>query len=169
VASRRTIAGPAWRTLTGMTVRVDEAGAWFGGGPLEQEVLASDVIQAQSERSFTLHGRNADLVNIGGKRTSLAYLTHQLLEIDGVRDAAYLAPEAAGGEHATRLVAFVVAPGLERAAILAALRRRIDPVFLPRPLHLVEALPRNATGKLPREALRELAQTLAWRRGAGRA
>jgi acyl-coenzyme A synthetase/AMP-(fatty) acid ligase len=37
------------------------------------------------------------------------------------------------------------------------LRRRIDPVFLPRPLVFVERLPRNGTGKLPREALRELA------------
>ena len=36
---------------------------------------------------------------------------------------------------------------------LAALRRDIDPVFLPRPLKLVDALPRNETGKLPRVAL----------------
>ncbi len=34
-----------------------------------------------------------------------------------------------------------------------ALRRSIDPVFLPRRLRLVDALPRNETGKLPRAAL----------------
>ena len=34
-----------------------------------------------------------------------------------------------------------------------ALRQRIDAAFLPRPLCLVDALPRNATGKLPRQAL----------------
>ena len=34
----------------------------------------------------------------------------------------------------------------------------IDPVFLPRPLRLVEALPRNETGKLPRAALLDLLQ-----------
>jgi acyl-coenzyme A synthetase/AMP-(fatty) acid ligase len=33
------------------------------------------------------------------------------------------------------------------------LRRSIDPVFLPRRLRRVEALPRNETGKLPRAAL----------------
>jgi acyl-coenzyme A synthetase/AMP-(fatty) acid ligase len=38
------------------------------------------------------------------------------------------------------------------------LRARIDAVFLPRPLYFVEALPRNATGKLPREALLRYAQ-----------
>jgi acyl-coenzyme A synthetase/AMP-(fatty) acid ligase len=34
----------------------------------------------------------------------------------------------------------------------------MDPVFLPRPLVFVDALPRNATGKLPREALQQLAR-----------
>jgi acyl-coenzyme A synthetase/AMP-(fatty) acid ligase len=58
----------------------------------------------------------------------------------------------------TRLTAFVVAPGLSRAQVLSALRERIDPAFLPRPLHLVERLPRTPAGKLPREQLRLLAQ-----------
>jgi acyl-coenzyme A synthetase/AMP-(fatty) acid ligase len=36
------------------------------------------------------------------------------------------------------------------------LRSRIDPIFLPRPLVMVERLPRNATGKLPRGELQAL-------------
>ena len=51
----------------------------------------------------------------------------------------------------------MVAPTLEAAHIIEELRRRIDPVFLPRPLLLVPRLPRNATGKLPQEALQALA------------
>ena len=35
--------------------------------------------------------------------------------------------------------------------------KRIDPVFLPRPLLFVDSLPRNDTGKLPHEALLSLA------------
>jgi acyl-coenzyme A synthetase/AMP-(fatty) acid ligase len=38
------------------------------------------------------------------------------------------------------------------------LRQRIDAAFLPRPLHLVPALPRNTLGKLPRD---EIARLLA--------
>ena len=34
---------------------------------------------------------------------------------------------------------------------------RIDAAFMPRPLRIVENLPRNATGKLPRAALQTLA------------
>ena len=52
----------------------------------------------------------------------------------------------------------MVAPRLEPAAILRALRERIDPAFLPRPLLIVDALPRNATGKLAREGLLALAR-----------
>ena len=47
---------------------------------------------------------------------------------------------------------------------LSALAERINPVFLPRPLYKVESLPRNAMGKLPREALSRL---LADLRNAG--
>ena len=34
-----------------------------------------------------------------------------------------------------------------------ALRQRLDAAFLPRSLCMVESLPRNDTGKLPRQAL----------------
>ncbi len=47
-------------------------------------------------------------------------------------------------------------PGLDEQLILDALRRAVDPLFLPRPLRLVDALPRNDAGKLPREALLRL-------------
>ncbi|PIQ13537.1 MAG: beta-hydroxyacyl-ACP dehydratase, partial [Hydrogenophilales bacterium CG18_big_fil_WC_8_21_14_2_50_58_12] len=62
--------------------------------------------------------------------------------------------------------ACVVAPGMAAAALLAALRERIDPVFLPRPLLFVDALPRNSTGKLPRTALQALFQTHGTRKPA---
>jgi acyl-coenzyme A synthetase/AMP-(fatty) acid ligase len=44
---------------------------------------------------------------------------------------------------------------------MAALRQRIDPAFLPRPLCFVESLPRNETGKLPRVSLDDLVARLA--------
>ena len=60
------------------------------------------------------------------------------------------------GSFLRRLAALVVAPGLDEAAVRAALRQAVDPVFLPRPLRLVASLPRNETGKLPRRALLDL-------------
>jgi acyl-coenzyme A synthetase/AMP-(fatty) acid ligase len=80
-----------------------------------------------------------------------------LLAIEGVVDGTFFLLDAENGRE-PRLTAFVVAPGHRREAILESLRSRIDPVFLPRPLRLVEALPRNATGKLPRGNLLRLLQ-----------
>jgi acyl-coenzyme A synthetase/AMP-(fatty) acid ligase len=160
VATRRPAAAPQWRTMPGVRLRCDERGVWFGGGHVEVEALASDVIEALDAERFVLHGRSADMVNVAGKRTSLAYLNHQLASIPGVEDGVYFLPDD-GGDAVTRLMAFVVAPGLAAEAVLAALRARIDAVFLPRPLHMVPALPRNATGKLPREALVRLAAACA--------
>ena len=97
------------------------------------------------------------MVNIAGKRTSLGYLNHQLNGIEGVRDGVFFMPDE-NGDVVTRLTTFVVAPGLTRDVLLGALRSRVDAVFLPRPLYFVDALPRNATGKLPREALLRYAQ-----------
>jgi acyl-coenzyme A synthetase/AMP-(fatty) acid ligase len=99
-----------------------------------------------------LHGRGTDLVNIGGHRGSLSDLSQKLNEIEGVQDGVFFLPDETG-TTVTRLIAFVVAPEKAAEHILSALRTVIDPMFLPRPLHLVPHLPRNETGKLTREAL----------------
>jgi len=148
-------------------MRPDEHGVWFGGRHVQVEALASDVIEPLDTQRFVLHGRNADMVNVAGKRTSLAYLNHQLASIPGVRDGVYFEPQDSD-EGVTRLMAFIVAPGLTPEAVLGALRERVDPVFLPRPLHFVSALPRNATGKLPREVLVRLAAACAGRKAGSR-
>ena len=156
VASRRTTQGPQWHALPGVRVWRDADGAKVGGGHVEGEAAFTDVVELEDAHTFVLHGRGADLVNIAGKRTSLAYLNQQLNAIAGVEDGVFFMPDESQ-VAVTRLMAFVVAPTLSPKAIVAALRDRIDAAFLPRPLYLVDSLPRNAVGKLPREALLQLA------------
>jgi acyl-coenzyme A synthetase/AMP-(fatty) acid ligase len=119
-----------------------------------------DVLEITAPDRFLLHGRLSDLVNIAGKRSSLSYLNHQLNAIPGVVDGAFFVrdeDEDRSSTGVTRVAALVVAPGLDAAAVTEQLRKRIDPVFLPRPLLFVDSLPRNQTGKLPQDALRSLA------------
>jgi acyl-coenzyme A synthetase/AMP-(fatty) acid ligase len=158
IAGRRTSQTAEWRLWRGVTLTVEGAQCWVRGGHVEQPVVMSDVLEPLGDDRFLLHGRHADLVNIAGKRSSIAYLNHQLNAIEGVCDGVFYVREdgSASVTGVTRLGALVVAPNLSAGAILSALRERIDPVFLPRPLSLVERLPRNATGKLPREALEPL-------------
>jgi len=164
VAARRPAQGQEWRTLPGVSLYADEKGTWAKGGHVEREVLLADVIELRGRDTFLLHGRTADLVNIAGKRTSLAHLDFHLNSIEGVRDGSFVMPEEDDG-NVTRLTAFVVAPGLTSETIMAALRQRIDAAFLPRPLCFVESLPRNETGKLPRMALDDLVARLAAKAG----
>jgi acyl-coenzyme A synthetase/AMP-(fatty) acid ligase len=96
------------------------------------------------------------MLEIAGKRASLSELSRRLLAIPGVQDGVVFQLEAADALGVHRIAALAVAPGLDEHTILDALRRAIDPLFLPRPLRLVAALPRNETGKLPRAALLEL-------------
>ncbi len=164
VAVRRPAQNHEWQPLPGLALFQDDKGTWVKGGHVEKEVLLNDVIELRDRNAFVLHGRTADLVNIAGKRTSLAHLNFQLNSIEGVRDGAFVMPEEDDGT-VTRLTAFVVAPGLTGETVMAALRQRIDAAFLPRPLCFVESLPRNETGKLPRMALDDLVARLAAKAG----
>jgi acyl-coenzyme A synthetase/AMP-(fatty) acid ligase len=156
IAARRTALSEEWRCLDGITLRQDDTGTWASGAPIAVETLLPDVIELHDPERFLLHGRIADLVDVAGKRTSLAHLNYHLNAIDGVQDGAFAIADATEQATVSRLAAFVVAPGLSADHILAELRRRIDIAFLPRPLCLVPALPRNALGKLPHDEMQLL-------------
>jgi acyl-coenzyme A synthetase/AMP-(fatty) acid ligase len=160
VASRRTTQGAAWHLLRGIELQQDEQGNRVFGGHVEIEAPLTDVIERNADGTFVLHGRAADMVNIAGKRTSLASLNHHLNAIPGVQDGVFFMPDDSDGAM-KRPQAFVVAPGLCGEDILGALRNSVDAVFLPRPLHFVDALPRNTTGKITRESLMQLMEGCA--------
>ena len=159
LATRRTREDSAWTLFPGIRFEERAGQTWAEGGHIDVPVPLGDVIVPLDAQRFLLQGRQTDLINIAGKRTSLGWLDQQLLDIDGVRDGGFYLPEGAQGVEdgaIVRLAAFVVAPERDRERLLSALRERIDPVFLPRPLIFVDALPRNAVGKLPRAACEAL-------------
>lgn len=155
IATRRTAQEQEWHCLDGAVLHQDALGTWVSGPSVAGPNLLHDTIELTTPGHFTLGARAADLVDVAGKRTSLAYLNHQLLGIEGVQDGVFVMGEAAKNGIA-RLAAVVVARNLTQRAVMAALRQRIDAAFLPRPLLLVDALPRNALGKLPRADLLRL-------------
>ena len=158
IACRRTAHAVEWRLWDGVRLRERDGRTWADGGHIEQATAMCDVIEITGDDRFLLQGRMADLVNIAGKRSSLAYLNHQLNAVAGVIDGAFFLRDESQDPSAgvTRVAAVVVAPGLDAATLLERLRERIDPAFLPRPLLFVDKLPRNETGKLPQEALQSL-------------
>ncbi|MEJ0070360.1 MAG: AMP-binding protein [Pseudomonadota bacterium] len=162
VASRRTLAEAGWRAFDGLTVA--EAPGTTGSAQVDvagepHPLPLNDVLTFEPDGTFRLLGRREDMIKVGGKRASLAALTAHLLGIDGVQDGMMVMPDATGSDDAPRPCAIVVAPTLTPRAILDALRRRVDPVFVPRRVVLVEALPRDALGKLPKARLAALLGT----------
>jgi acyl-coenzyme A synthetase/AMP-(fatty) acid ligase len=159
IATRRPTQTAEWQLWPGVTLTAREADTWADGGHIEQPTRMCDVLEVTGADRFLLHGRQADLVNIAGKRSSLAFLNHQLNSVPGVLDGAFFHVDDGRSSQTgvARVAACVVAPQLDAAGLTAALRERVDPVFLPRPLLFVARLPRNSTGKLPQEALLALA------------
>jgi acyl-coenzyme A synthetase/AMP-(fatty) acid ligase len=154
IAHRRLTAGAGWQLYPGVALRPQADGTLVEAPQLETPATLADIIDLQDGgRRFHLRGRQADLLEIAGKRASLGDLTQRLLAIPGVRDGVVFQREDLDAGGVRRIAALAVAPGLAERDILDILRRVVDPVFLPRPLRLVESLPRNESGKLPRAAM----------------
>lgn len=151
LATRHTSQNSLWALLDGITFTREGQTVYANSSHLLQATAMDDELRLlESPLHFELLGRSSDMLNVGGKRNSLSHLTHKLLSIAGIDDAVVFLPTGK-----VRPAALVVSsrPANEILQLLAEL---IDPVFLPRPLRKVSALPRNETGKLPHKSLVEL-------------
>lgn len=152
LAFRKTATESLWQLSELFELDVKTDGFLIRGQHLPEQVFLQDVIEKVNERQFRWLGRYTDLVNIAGKRGLLTDLNCRLLAIEGVVDGVIFKPDG----NTERLAAMVVAPGLAPAAILGKLRLEIDSVFLPRPVYMVPALPRQETGKLAHQDMMSL-------------
>jgi acyl-coenzyme A synthetase/AMP-(fatty) acid ligase len=155
IASRETCGDPLWRWYDSVQPHGGGAAVSVTADFIHGRVPLDDVLEFSPDGRFRLLGRAAEMVKVGGKRASLADLNLKLNAIDGVRDGVFVAPEP-NGDQIGRLAVVAVAPGLDRRAIIAGLAGRIDSVFYPRRIVLVDRVPRNEAGKLPRDALLQL-------------
>ncbi len=153
IAQRRCAHEETWRLYADVTVTPQPDGTLVDAPYFSAPVALQDVVELVHPQRFLLRGRNADLVEIAGKRASLADLTRRVLALRGVHDAVVVQMDTPDSSGVQRIAALVVAPQRTEAALLAELRAAIDPAFLPRPLRKVKALPRNESGKLPRADL----------------
>jgi acyl-coenzyme A synthetase/AMP-(fatty) acid ligase len=156
IATRRPSSQLEWETYSGIKLHQERDETIATGGHLECAQVLNDTVGLSSPTIFRLIDRNSNMINIAGKRSSLAFLNHTIISLSGVRDAAFCVPDSVAEKDVARLAAFVVAPELSPADILAALRPHLDPVFLPRPIIALAALPRDGNGKLSAAAMAAL-------------
>ncbi len=156
IAHRRTADGEWWTPYVDVSLQQGADGECLVAAAGAEPTLLADQVAPVADGRFRLLGRRTDVVKLGGRRASLAALNRTLLEVDGVEDGVFVPPGDAEPGAFARMTAVVVAPGRAAEAIIAALRGRIDPIFLPRRIVHVDRLPRNEIGKLPHAALAAL-------------
>ena len=152
LAARSASVDELWTYSDSFDLQATQEGIRIRAGHLAEDVLLPDIVELIGDNQYRWVGRQADMVNIAGKRGSLSDLGHKLREVPGVLDAVVFVRE----ERPDRLAALVVAPHVEEGEIIRKLRDKVDPAFLPRPLFKVEALPRQETGKLSIKAVQDL-------------
>lgn len=167
MACRFTAREDDWQLFTGLEFVAGEtpADSWRAQADhLPDVVILQDLIEFSAARRFRLLGRNEDMLEIAGKRGSLQEMNNLLLTTPGVVDGVVFLPELTGQVNASgsaiRPVALAVVNSDEvtRTTLLARFAEFLDPVFVPRPLYLVDALPREENGKLRRVRLLEFWQ-----------
>jgi acyl-coenzyme A synthetase/AMP-(fatty) acid ligase len=161
IATRLTARESGWRLYPGVTLEPTADHTWVRAPWFDQPTRLQDLVELTADGRMLLRGRNVDMIEIAGKRASLSDLTRRLLAIPGVLDAVVFQPsdqeaEAQGVGQVQRVAAAVVAPTLNAQQILSVLAQSVDPAFLPRPLLLLAALPRNELGKTARAQLLQL-------------
>jgi acyl-coenzyme A synthetase/AMP-(fatty) acid ligase len=152
LATRNTSTEEFWNYADFFELSATQEGIRIRADHLPEDVLMPDIVELVGDRQYRWLGRSADMVNIAGKRGSLADINHRLREVDGVVDGVVFARD----EEPDRLAALVVAPGMDVSDILSRLKDRIEPVFLPRPIYKVDILPRQETGKIAVKAVRDM-------------
>lgn len=117
-------------------------GDWFATG---------DLVSVAADGYVTVRGRRTELIITGGHNVYPAEVEAVLSRHPGVVEVAVVGvPSAEWGET---VVAFVVGdPDLASLRELAA--AELAPFKCPRQVHLIDALPRNALGKVVRAELR---------------
>jgi O-succinylbenzoic acid--CoA ligase len=133
---------------------------YLGGGGIDADgwLTTGDLARVDAAGRLTILGRADDMLISGGRNVHPQEVESCLAACPGVSDVAVTGlPDAVWGD---RIVALVVG-SVTADDLLAHARRHLPSAALPRQIHAIDRLPRNATGKLERAALRRLAAEAA--------
>jgi len=111
-----------------------------------------DAAFVDDDGQWAIVGRMAtDLIKTGGYRVGAGEIEDALLSHPAVREAAVVGH--ADADLGQRIVAYVVAEGADAPELEAWVARHLSRHKRPRQVHFVDALPRNAMGKVQKTRL----------------
>lgn len=120
-------------------------------------LLTGDVGYCDPDGFYYITDRKKDMLLVNGINVYPREIEEVLYQFPGVREAAVIGvPDARKGEHPVAFIAWESGiPPVEEKTLLHFLRERLADYKVPREIHFVPLLPRNATGKILKTALRQ--------------
>lgn len=179
------IAGTVGQVLPGVTARiVDEAGKPVGVGEVGQlqvtgknvfrgywrmpektaeeftedgYFMTGDMSKMDDEGYVSIIGRSKDMVITGGLNVYPKEIESIIDDLDGVSESAIIGlPDVDFGEAVTAVVVpESTANGLSEQGIIDEVKSQLANFKVPKKVYFVDALPRNAMGKVQKNLLRE--------------
>ena len=181
IASRTRVGADseAWQPFAEVKVSASESGRLRVDSPflhadLPRPFETGDLALLDSDGGFVHLGRADGIVKIGGRRVAIQEVEDCIRKQPGVEDAVVVAVPATGGRGHQLLAVVVPVSGAPAAPmapaesgkgepesvlksdVKTALLERFDPTCLPRRIVCVDALPKEANGKVPRGPLLRL-------------
>jgi O-succinylbenzoic acid--CoA ligase len=157
------VAGSPGRPLAGVELEIGAGGEILVRGPMvapgalaaDGWLHTGDIGRLDEEGRLHVLGRRKELIVTGGENVAPLEVEETLLAHPAVADAGVAG--LADPEWGEAVTAFVVLGDPVGAEELRAwCRQRLEPFKVPKAIHAVERLPRNAGGKLLRGRLAEL-------------
>jgi malonyl-CoA/methylmalonyl-CoA synthetase len=126
-----------------------DGGRWFRSGDL---VRFDPAI-----RSYVVVGRLKELIITGGFNVYPREIEEEIEALPGIKECAVIGlDDPARGEVPYAFVAVEDAAAFDGEAMLGALRERIASFKIPKTVEVLDAIPRNAMGKLDKPTLRAM-------------
>jgi long-chain acyl-CoA synthetase len=121
----------------------------------DEWLLTGDVGYRDADGYYFITDRKKDMLLVNGINVYPREIEEVIYTFPGVKEAAVISqPDARKGEQPVAYVAVNEGVQLNERDLLHFLRERLADYKVPRHVHVVPALPRNATGKVLKTALR---------------
>ena len=138
--------------MMGYWNRPDESASTLVSGWLR----TGDIGYQDSDGFFFITDRKKDMLLVNGINVYPREIEELLYQVSGVKEAAVVGKShPKKGEQPIAFVALDEGAELTEEAVKAFLKGRLADFKIPRKIHILDQLPRNATGKILKTALRE--------------
>ncbi len=120
-------------------------------------LLTGDIGYKDADGYIYITDRKKDMLLVNGINVYPREVEEIIYQYPGIKEAAVIGrPDPRKGEQPVAFVALNDGVTLDSKALLEFLRPKLADYKLPRHVHTLPALPRNATGKILKTALREM-------------